>query len=83
MNCKPDELAIVAKVTAENVRPYLGRIVRTIQIVDSDCWTTQPELEPGRAIYDGALRPIRDPGDDAQDETLLWLPTPSRERETA
>ncbi len=32
---------------------------------------------------DCALRPIRDPGDDAQDETLSWLPAPSTERETA
>lgn len=30
-----------------------------------------------------ALRPIRYPGDDAQDESLQWLPVPSREKETA
>jgi hypothetical protein len=29
------------------------------------------------------LRPIRDPGDDAVDETLLWLPVPNREQESA
>lgn len=29
------------------------------------------------------LRPIIDPGDDATDETLTWLPVPSRESETA
>ncbi len=28
---------------------------------------------------DHALRPIRDPGDDATDETLQWLPVPSKE----
>ncbi len=28
---------------------------------------------------DCVLRPIRDPGDDASDETLEWLPVPSRE----
>lgn len=27
--------------------------------------------------YDANLRPIRDPGDDAQDETLSWLKVPS------
>jgi hypothetical protein len=32
-------------------------------------------------IPDGALRPIRDPGDDAQDETLQWLPVPSQHKE--
>lgn len=31
---------------------------------------------------DSVLRPIRDPGEDATDETLTWLPVPSRERET-
>lgn len=30
-------------------------------------------------VADSNLRPIRDPGDDAQDETLSWLPMPSRE----
>lgn len=29
------------------------------------------------------LRPIRDPGDDAKDETLEWLPVPSREEVSA
>jgi hypothetical protein len=33
-------------------------------------------------IDDASLRPIRDPGDDATDETLLWQPVPSRELET-
>ncbi len=32
---------------------------------------------------DSNLRPIRDPGEDAQDETLTWLPSPSRERTVA
>jgi hypothetical protein len=30
-------------------------------------------------VPDADLRPIRDPGDDAQDETLDWLPVPSKE----
>jgi hypothetical protein len=32
---------------------------------------------------DCELRPLRDPGDDATDETLLWLPSPTREKESA
>lgn len=28
---------------------------------------------------DRALRPIRDPGEDAEDETLHWLPVPTTE----
>jgi hypothetical protein len=32
------------------------------------------------AVPDFALRPIRDPGDDAQDETLSWLPVKHTEK---
>lgn len=32
---------------------------------------------------DRALRPIRDPGDDARDETLDWLPVPAKETANA
>lgn len=32
------------------------------------------------ACRDAHLRPIRDPGEDARDETLAWLPVPSVER---
>ena len=34
-------------------------------------------------IPDEHLRPIRDPGEDAQDETLNWPPSPSRDEVTA
>lgn len=44
---------------------------------------TLPTLWDGdvkrRPIAAAILRPIRDPGDDAQDETLQWLPVPSKE----
>lgn len=30
-------------------------------------------------MWDHRLRPLRDPGNDATDETLLWLPVPSKE----
>lgn len=36
-----------------------------------------------RFIGDDYLRPIRDPGDDARDESLSWLPVPSREEVSA
>jgi hypothetical protein len=29
-------------------------------------------------VADSQLRPIRDPGDDAQDESLLWAPAPEK-----
>ena len=33
----------------------------------------------GPVAPDENLRPIRDPGEDATDETLTWLPVPARE----
>lgn len=33
-------------------------------------------------MWDHRLSPIRDPGEDAQDETLSWLPVPVTEGET-
>ena len=35
------------------------------------------------SIADSQLHPIRDPGADAQDETLQWLPVPSRDEVAA
>lgn len=32
-----------------------------------------------RPFADRCLRPIRDPGEDARDETLNWLPVPERD----
>ena len=36
-------------------------------------------LRTKRPFADSSLRPIRDPGDAAEDETLSWLPAPSKE----
>lgn len=42
------------------------------------------QLGFSRALcYDANLRPIRDPSEDAQDETLQWLPAPIQHKETA
>lgn len=37
------------------------------------------ELVEILGVEDHCLRPIRDPGDDAVDETLLWVPSPVKE----
>lgn len=60
--------------------------------VDWDCaavspiWVIRGHLaEPGNEGFgyrDSELMPIRDPGDDAQDETLGWLPVPLPQLET-
>lgn len=79
MNCKPGDLAVVARATAENILPHLGKVVTCIRLsqVHEDSWETEPELEPGRFVYDGALRPIRPQSDDATDEMVQLLGKPS------
>ena len=76
MNCKQGDLAVVAKLTNQNLLPHMGRIVRCVRISrrDDRCWVTEPELQPGAAVYDGCLRPIRD--SDGEDETLTWAGKP-------
>jgi hypothetical protein len=45
------------------------------RLVDDNGWRM--------AIPDEHLQPIGNPGEDARDETLLWLPVPSREEVSA
>lgn len=43
-------------------------------------------FHPGQGTFgyrDCELRPIRDPGDDAVDQTLEWLDVPTKQGETA
>lgn len=89
MNCRPGELAIKIYSKAGNE----GRIVRCVTHVRQafrhvgvlDAWMTDPMLANAAGMFvpcpDASLRPIRDPGDDAQDETLQWLPVPSQHKE--
>lgn len=48
-------------------------------------WRGQRTCNLGFAfgVADSDLRPIRDPDQDAQDETLSWLPVPSGQKELA
>lgn len=85
LNCKPGDLALVVAGPAE------GYIVRCIERFDgpwSDLtfdagWRLDravPAID-GRVHHykaDAYLRPIRDPGEDAQDETLQWLDVPRK-----
>ena len=80
MNCKPGDLAIVVKTRG---RPdAIGRIVRVVRPAQpgrlGPAWVIDPPLVlkrgSGDEVYDCALRPIRDPGDDAKDEMLRPLP---------
>lgn len=89
MNCKPGDLAVIVNGGYFD-RHLIGKIVRVLAISQKEpniCWSYDgPRLSTvwGAVIglADEMLRPIRDPGDDATDETLTWLPVPSRGRET-
>lgn len=81
MNCKPGDLAI--NIWSEPTRPEtLGAIVTVVRpytgnrLPEAD-WVIEWRGNEYAAI-DKYLRPIRDPGDDAVDETLLWWIAPKQ-----
>ena len=89
MNCKQGDLAIVVEAHG-SFRSAVGRIVRceALSAKHSAAWVVDPPLtiQVGighvlhcEAVGDECLRPIRDPGDDAVDETLSWVPVPVRD----
>jgi hypothetical protein len=89
MNCRKGDLAVmVHSEFPENVGTMYR--VLTLDRWDSGDWkcealtsvaTDEGRLAPGSTVWalDADLRPIRDPGDDARDETLNWLPVPHKE----
>lgn len=82
MNCKPADLARVidAPDTREaDIVDKIVRLVSTYQWRGMVMWEyegpkIQTPLGPVIGIADELLRPIRDPGDDAVDESRAWLP---------
>jgi hypothetical protein len=88
MNCKPGDLAVIVQSPPE-VAHNIGKIVQVTTTTTSWdgvlCWRLKepfPDVVcgvPGTCygIADAHLRPIRDPGDDARDQTLSWLPVPT------
>jgi hypothetical protein len=97
LRCKPGDLAVIVDNDHGQVghyvhvrEQYTGVLLR-----DPGVWwvcaahgaiRTVYGFKPAGSlvvIHDSALRPIRDPGEDAQDETLDWLPVPQQERSTA
>lgn len=89
MNCRPGDLAIVIRSRSGLNPQHIGRLLKVVgpSKFHLEHWETEPELRSicGNFIdwHDQSLKPIRDPGDDAVDQTLLWLPVPSREKEQA
>ena len=79
MNCKPGDLAIIVRGEPEE---NIGRIVRVTHVrpcFNRWFWSFDGATLDVDEIDDNCLRPIRDPGSDAIDETLQHLPAPSLE----
>ena len=97
MNCKPGDLAIMVKSLAGN-EGKIVRCVRMLGMVRKydnygvvtcvpDVWEIDQQVPsvgqiPTSRVRDAWLRPIRPQPDDAQDETLTWLPAPTQIPET-
>lgn len=92
MNCKQGDLARIV-APGEPAHGYIVRCIKLIhrardqhgRVLEGDFWLIDPHPpckngERGDAARDKNLRPIRDPGDDAIDESKAWLPpVPTKE----
>ena len=85
MNCRPKDLAIVVRGFPASNRDRIIRVltidVDVSAVMHAPMWRYEGTLDGplgGRAtcISDACLRPIRDPGDDAVDETLIYAGDP-------
>jgi hypothetical protein len=85
MNCKPGDLAVIVRSESGNA----GRIVEVLRAshhYPNHWWVrlSHPAMNHFRMLVtevncaDANLRPIRDPGDDAQDESFRWAPAPEK-----
>jgi hypothetical protein len=97
MNCKQGDLAVFirsdagnegrvvtcVRLTAIEELQLLGwRLdVGPVWVIDQVVLTTHGRLAPLAA--DSYLFPIRDPGEDAKDETLQWKKVPTKQTEPA
>lgn len=94
MNCKQGELVRFVGETQGNSLPVFGWIGKVVSYkrcpLSGDAWIVEPPMPGGNVrngpykemanwIADKALRPIRDPGDDATDEMIVLLGKPEKE----
>jgi hypothetical protein len=93
MNCKPGDLAMVVRaINARNLGKIV-QVVSFVPALKwrtpngyriAGGWRLDAPTQGwdggwNGLIPDDCLRPIRDPGDDAADETLDWKQVPSKE----
>lgn len=89
MNCKQGELAVIKRGACAGkiiqCVKWVGRMVLVTPFGDVDAhdvWYCEPALQAfngsmSNYCRDTGLRPIRDPGEDARDESLEWQPVPA------
>lgn len=84
MNCKPGDLAVIVNSTSLG-GTLNGCMVRCFSLAGDGYWNVEPLSERlarlfkrmgPLPVFDQKLRPLRDPGEDAKDETLSWKPVP-------
>lgn len=78
MNCKPGYLAVIVQAFDDDEK-FIGRLVECVElfyVFGEPAWQINPDFCGGRGVYDCALRPIHDPGDDAVDEFLALTGKP-------
>lgn len=83
LNCRPGDLALIERAGRET-QHLVGHFVTVKRIHHASSprlpgWVYEPRFiaADGVAVEwleDCCLRPIRDPGDDAVDESKAWLP---------
>lgn len=95
MNCKPNDLARIIDSPGTRLVGCVDRIIRVTRLVVLPVYGPSWQYEGPRvccacgcgfqvgAFSDEVLRPIRDPGPDAVDETLVGNPAPVREEVSA
>lgn len=86
MNCKPNDMAIVASTLGHPAAiPLLGAIVTVLCVSEVDwrygpMWRIEGILRlrgiACNVIADSMLKPLLDPGEDAVDEMVLRKPVP-------
>lgn len=83
MNCKPGDIAVVIFSRGGGNEGKIVTCIRPVQRLYLECgtvaaWMTEPMLVNRLGLEvptpDHQLRPIRDPGEDAVDESKAWLP---------
>lgn len=83
MRCRPGDMVLLLRANSQPCKQFVGHILTVGRLSTrfERAWLFDPPLllEDGSMVSwnDEDLSPIRDPGDDAVDQTLLWKPVPS------